>query len=201
MQSTPTTWLCKTNLLGLVYVAIALGLVANAVYFIQVNAQWLRAADQLDAQVHSVSFNLGTGSTAPVAIVKASLENPTGRGDLNLLLVTYQVFVNSTNQPFSVQGSSVVGTNDTAYGIGGRLIPAQSSLNITTSIRITADTVDPLRTFLQTNNATLRIFVQIILLLHSSYISLNVPSCTELPGRIPTICPLPRSQTGGGGGS
>ena len=199
MQSTPTTWLSKKNLLGLVYVGIAVGLIVNGAYFTQANAQWLTAATQLDAKVFNSSFNL-TGGPMPIVIVNASLENPTDRGDINLVNVEYQIFVNSTGSSFSVQGSSVVATGQVFYG---KPIPAQSSINITAAVRIITDTVAHLTNFLQPQNhiGPLRIFVGIILRTQSSYISITMPNCTELPGRIQTICPALRAQTSGGGGA
>src|SRR6059036_2437464 len=162
-QSMSTTLFSKKSLLGLVYVGIAFGLLANSVYFAHSNEEWLRAASQLDAKVRSVSFDLG--STIPVAIVEATLENPTDIGGLELLLVIYQVFVNSTTQPFSVQGSSVVANVQVYYQ---ERILSSSSLNITAAVRITTDTVAPLSKFLQQNNTTLRTFVGISLQLRSS---------------------------------
>src|SRR5712692_1207188 len=200
MQTSPGAPMLSTKgLLGLVYVGIALTLITNAAALTETNTQWLRAASQLDLNVQTVSFNLGTSSDIPNATVTASLENPSGFAGLTLEVVTYEVFVNSTSQPFDVQGSSQVVSFDVTWG---KTIPAGASLNLTATVRMITDVVVSLRNFLVDHqNRDLVTFVGIILTLQSPYIGLSVPFCTELPGQTAAICPNVRAPTGGGGGA
>ncbi len=188
-QPTSTTRFPRENILGLIFVAIAIGLIVNDVYLAEASASWLGAASQLEPNVQTASFLIGTGSQISFVIVNATLENQSDNGQISLIIVYYRVFVNSTMASFSVRGSSVVATSGVSFG---KIIPARSSVNITAAVRITTDTVSDLSNFLSSYNDTIRTFVGLDFQLQSSYISVLKPTCTELPARIPVDCPALR---------
>ncbi len=191
-------WFSRENLLGVVFVAIAVGLIVSGVYNAQASAKWLGTASQLEPKIRGTNFVLGQGVQIPEVIVEATLQNPSDTGGILLLNVYYRVFVNSTMTPFSYAGSSVIATSEATYG---ETIPARSSVNITSAVRITTDVVTPLTDFLQSYNGTLRTFVSLSFELESSYLQVLVPTCTELPAQVPVTCPALRPQSTGVGGS
>jgi hypothetical protein len=184
----------RENLLGIAYLAIALGLVGNAVYFTEVNTQWLRASTQLETNIQGVKFDLQRGT----ANITATLNNPSEVGGIALLTIGYSVFVNSTQASFSYAQSEVVATREVNYQ---KQIPAHSNLNISTSLPLMADVIPSLTKFLQTYQSTLIIYVGTDMQIESSYIIPILTSCTELPSQTATLCPALRPAVGGGGGA
>jgi hypothetical protein len=182
------------NLLGIAYLAIALGLVGNAVYFTEVNTQWLRASTQLETNIQGVKFDLQRGT----ANITATLNNPSEVGGIALLTIGYSVFVNSTQASFSYAQSAVVATREVNYQ---KQIPARSNLNISTSLPLMVDVIPSLTKFLQTYQSTLIIYVGTDMQVESSYIIPILTSCIELPSQTATLCPPLRPAVGGGGGA
>ena len=195
MQSIPSIrWASRKNLFGLVYVGIALSLIANATVLTQTNVQWFQAVSNLNPSIQTLSWDLG--GTIPVAVLKAYVNNPSSFG-FNIQSISYQAFVNSTTMSFSVQGSTEVGST---FIPGARNILPRSNLNISTTIRINSDTVAPLKDFLSHHPNDLVTFVGVTLLIESSYITAHVPYCYQMPSQTLTICPPVRVVGGGGGG-
>jgi hypothetical protein len=190
----PSSLGSRENILGIAYLAIALGLVGNAVYFTQVNTQWLRASTQLETNIQSVKFDLQKGSTN----ITATLNNAADVGGIALLTIGYSVFVNSTQASFSYAQSSVVASGEVNYQ---KQIPARSNLNISTSLPLLADVIPSLTKFLETYQSTLTIYVGTDVQVESSYLTPILTSCTELPSQTATLCPALRPAVGGGGGA
>ncbi len=197
----PAWSLSGKQLAGLVYVAIALVVVGQAALQTQSNVQWFSSTANLTVYIENVTFHLDTTALGYAFVtVRASVDNP---GDFNGLRVTdanYAVFVNSTSQSFSVQGSTIIGMSDFTIQ---KTVPSRRSLNITVPLPLLSDVVSPLKTFISTHQADLVTFVGVTLFLDSSYGRLSIPYCYEIPGPVFAVCPParppPRGGFGGGG--
>jgi hypothetical protein len=183
-------YLSRRQLAGLVYVIIAIMMVGLATAESYVSFEWYASTYNLELHVSNVFFHLdGQPLGYPFVVVAALVHNPSGFDGITLAYANYSVFVNSTSQPFNVQGSSEVGMRD--FPINQR-IPQVGSLNLTKSFEILLDTKDQLSSFLNMTQSNLIYFVGVTLYFQSTFGRYSIPFCYELPSNMFTICPSPR---------
>ena len=188
----------RKNLLGALYVGVALALIGPTAGYAQSQVQWWNSAQQLDITVEAVNFRLGsTALDVSLVLVNAFLANPTRYDGLKLLTINYAVYVNSTTESFSpVSGSSQVAAKEQPHE---RIIPASGSLDISTTLPVYTDAFDALRQFLNAHPADLKTFTQIDIALQSSWGPFLVSYCYEKPDNRLTICPPPPQEKHYGG--
>lgn len=190
--------LSQKALAGLVYVGIALVVVAQAAVATSSNVQWFISMRGLDVDVQSMSIQMDPQTLGyPFVNVQVLVLNPSSFNRLQLRFVSYDVFVNSTTEDFQVTGSSEIAALSTS---NKEVIPPQGSLNLTRSVRIMNIVIAPLQNFLNLHPSDLRTFVGITLHLHSAYGQLSIAYCYEMPGKVFTVCPAARVSGGGGVG-
>ena len=187
------------QLAGLIYVGIAFLAAGFATLETNGNVQWFSAVNNLDLYIGGVAFRLdGQGLGYPYIIVEASLRNPLNYNGLSLSGVNYAVFVNSTSETFAVMGSSEIANSVRGFQLQ---IPAGGSLNITITLSVLSDTVDPLRIFLNKHQTDLTTLIGTTLYFDSVYGTFSVPYCYQFPGNTIVFCPSSRtSGTGAFGG-
>ena|SRR2546426_6054243 len=179
--------LSKKGLIGLVYVAIAIVAVGASTVMANGNVQWFTSSSQLTVDIQRVELMINTES--PVAQVYASVHNPTGFGGLRLSDVGYGIFANSTTASFSYQGNSEVGNGGF---LRSELIPPLGTLNITFSVPIYPEVLLSLQDFVSTHQADFTTIVGVTINLNSSFGSVLILYCYQMPGQSFTICPSSR---------
>ena len=189
----------RKNLVGALYLGVALVLLGQALGYAQAQDQWWSSSRQLEVTVTGVTFRLGyIASAISLVLVNASISNPTQFGGLKVSLIDLAVYVNSTTKDFSVFGSSQVAAKEQSYD---RLIPASGALNISAALAVYSDVYDSLNQFLNTTKpADLRTFTQVDIDLQSSWGPFVVSYCYEKPANHITVCPPPRVAKPSGGG-
>lgn len=186
--------LSRKQLIGLVYVGISLIIVGLASAETQAQVQWFASVGSLSPLVDHVSFGF-VGFDKGFALVNASVENPSSSRDMT---VTYSetLFVNSTTELFSVQGSSEVAVFGNPIR---KTIPPHGSISLDANMTLFPDVVDPLHSFLQ-RHPNPEIFVQLSLSLSSSFGSFIPQYCYQVPRQPAVQCPPIRSSSTRGGG-
>jgi len=198
--------LTRKQFIAVVYVGISVFLTLWAVQMTQAQVQWFTSADTLQPRVDNVTFAFSQTSPTGTAWVNASVENPSSNGAMKILDVYYIVFVdNSTLNGFSIQGSSQVANWVQAYN--QTTIPSRGTLNLSANLTLMMDVVVPttgergLEAFLKaTATQTRLVWVQIVINLNSTYGTLGLQSCFQMPNRFLPTCPAPRASVRGGGG-
>jgi len=193
----PSRDLWKRRTISVLYVAIAMALVAQAAAATQTYVNWFETLSLLAVELdHVVILSYDSSFEA---IVVATLRNPTDFGKVMIQSVTYRVFLNSTTQNFFVSAEFQLESEAGEFGYktgsyNGMFIPARDSLNMTLTVQAHEDVVTSLRSFLDAHTVEdLRFFVSMTMAVRSYYGYLTIPSCQKLPGREHTICPTPRS--------
>ncbi|OLE88789.1 MAG: hypothetical protein AUF79_12885 [Crenarchaeota archaeon 13_1_20CM_2_51_8] len=188
--------LTAKQLVGLVYVAIAVLAAGLAAVQTNGNVQWFYTAQSLDPYIGGVTFRLdGQPLGYPFAIVVASLRNPSTYNGLSISGANFAVFVSSATGDLNVSGSSEIVNNP--RGIS-RLITGGSTLNLTSAFQIHPDAVDPLRVFLGNHTSDLVYYVGLTVYLESVYGTFSIPYCYQFPGNTIAACPSSRAPSGGG---
>ena len=189
----------RKQLVGLVYVGISIVAVTSTAQLTQAQIQWFASVRSLEPRVELVVFNFDPQLNTGTALVNALVENPSDFRELKVTSVEYTLFVNSTTDDFSQQGSSEVALSETKYAA---TIPARASFNLTSIMRIHADLVGQLSSFLTQHPQNRLVFVQFQINLESSFGPFSSIYCYETPGGLIGVCPSPRGSpsTGGRGG-
>jgi len=189
---------------ALVYLII--GLLATTLAAAQTygNVQWFSTAYNLDLRIDHVAFrfNMIGPAGVPYGTVTAHLYNPGGFDGLNIFYADYTVYVNSTSQPFLVQGSTEVGTGSQRFQ---QAIPSHGNLNVTSTFDLFNDTLSKLVPFVNALNQTdLQVYIGANIHLQSAYGPYIIPYCYQLPSNLLVNCPgsripsRPMPRVGGG---
>src|SRR5881296_1033258 len=178
------------ELVALVYVGIAVGMIGIASAQTNNNVVWFSSVGNLDLQVQKLTIQTDNGTLGyPHVIIAASIYNPSQYGGLFITDANYEVFVNSTSVAFtSPLHSEEVAIQDRQILANA---PARASLNITFVFALVAAAVPALRDFLSVHNSTsdLVTYVGVTIYLKSSYGRFSLPYCYLQPGNILTSCP------------
>ena len=176
----------------LVYGIIAIIIVSEVSAATFQYVQWFDGMNGLQVSVNGFRFIYGNGSASDPfrALINATVSNPTSFAGIRLKTIYYSVFLNSTTEQWVFRDSPQFSLRSYTYG---KTIAQRTVLNITYAPQVDTEVASSARAFLDAHPNDLIPVVGITLVLASSFGTITVPYCFQMPTSQRTICPPTRS--------